>query len=62
MEPILTEPRQELEILVNAQGRKAARETIKAIMWYPVVARECKPYLDDINNRNYEYPYVQMRR
>ena len=44
---ILTEPRpEELEMLVNAKGRRAARETINAIMWYPIIKRECKPYLE----------------
>lgn len=48
MEPILTEPRpDELEALVNDQGRRAARKTLNEVfVYYPIIARESKPYLE----------------
>lgn len=50
MDPIviLTKPKQELEEIINGSfhDQIAARLTIKAVMQYPVIARECQPYFE----------------
>ena len=46
---ILTHVRpDELEVLVNGtiHDQVAARLTIRAVMQYPVIARECQPYFE----------------